>query len=483
MRSIFLERRNIAVTCLGIFLESAFLALTWIFMDVWDAPYDAFAQWWLNGLYFDVRWVALIVYVAAFFVARRARADARVILCFSVLFGATLLATPYPLASPDAFGYSFYGRAIPVHDAHPYAVVPIAYRHDEVFPALDPMWRVWNNPYGPLWTIISTAVATFTAADYLLTVKGFMLLSAGFGVGIFWLAMRLRAQVAGANPMHDPALVLLLTWNPLLLWEFAQSGHNDAAMIFFLLLTVYLFSRGKDSAAAVAFACSAMIKYVTLAFTPIFLLYLLFRRGAGRPRRRDIARFLLIVGGITIALCVAFWGNGLLLESLRRQSGLFERDLSGVVPYVLQTTFAGAARSVEDPLVIAAARTASLAVFAAAAAALYAWLAKKKRPDDTRSLVRAMTAFLAVFFTAGIFWFMPWYFTWIIPLLVILKDHRAVLLISVFALLSRWLPVAAIQAVLLFIYLVLHVRYSRRDERSRPISSPPAVPPSCRPSS
>ena len=42
-----------------------------------------------------------------------------------------------------------------------------------------------------------------------------------------------------------PAAVILYAWNPLVLKELAGSGHLDAAMIFFLVLSIYLLDHGR----------------------------------------------------------------------------------------------------------------------------------------------------------------------------------------------------------------------------------------------
>src|SRR5207302_903122 len=64
---------------------------------------------------------------------------------------------------------------------------------------------------------------------------------------------------------------LLYAWCPLCLLEFGASGHNDALMATFLLLSVYLLVRRWEALAMVAFGLSVATKYVPVALLPLYL--------------------------------------------------------------------------------------------------------------------------------------------------------------------------------------------------------------------
>ena len=67
--------------------------------------------------------------------------------------------------------------------------------------------------------------------------------------------------------------VLIYAWNPLAVKELAGSGHLDAAMIFFLVLTVFLLERRRTAASLAAYGLAILSKV-----TPVLLLALVLRR-------------------------------------------------------------------------------------------------------------------------------------------------------------------------------------------------------------
>lgn len=69
------------------------------------------------------------------------------------------------------------------------------------------------------------------------------------------------------------ANVVIYAWNPLAVKEIAGSGHVDALMIFFVVLTLYCLVRGFHRAGLAAYALAILTK-----LTPIFLLPLILRR-------------------------------------------------------------------------------------------------------------------------------------------------------------------------------------------------------------
>src|SRR5205085_7687864 len=62
-----------------------------------------------------------------------------------------------PLFSRDVFNYIDYGRLGAIHHLNPYAHGPIAAHQDPIFPFV--RWRHTPSVYGPLFTLVSFAVA------------------------------------------------------------------------------------------------------------------------------------------------------------------------------------------------------------------------------------------------------------------------------------------------------------------------------------
>src|SRR5260221_8941122 len=91
------------------------------------------------------------------------------------------------------------------------------------------------SPYGPLWTQFEAAVGRIATGipGQVLSIK---LLVVAFSVGsaaMIWLILGIvapRSQLAGT---------LIYLWNPVVIVELAGEGHNDAAMLFFVLLSLW----------------------------------------------------------------------------------------------------------------------------------------------------------------------------------------------------------------------------------------------------
>ncbi|MEO1260954.1 MAG: hypothetical protein AAFZ15_19295, partial [Bacteroidota bacterium] len=64
---------------------------------------------------------------------------------------------------------------------------------------------------------------------------------------------------------------LLYALNPLIVFEIVGNLHFEGAMIFFLMLAVYLLVKNKWSLSAMAFALSICSKLLTLMFLPFFI--------------------------------------------------------------------------------------------------------------------------------------------------------------------------------------------------------------------
>src|SRR5207248_579073 len=115
-------------------------------------------------------------------------------------------------------------------------------------------------------------------------------------VGLFALTVRQFA------PRFALPMVALFAWNPLLLFEFSGNGHNDALLLTFLLLAVYLAARGWLLPALVALSLSAMVKFVTVLILPLFVLYWVRRQATRRRQAGALLAGALVPLGVAAAL-------------------------------------------------------------------------------------------------------------------------------------------------------------------------------------
>ena len=97
-------------------------------------------------------------------------------------------------------------------------------------------WRDVRSVYGPVWLLLSGALAALGQAfggSLALYVALFKLLGFAAHLTNAWLIWLILGCLAPERQLQG---TLLYAWNPLCLLEFCASGHNDAVMLTLLLL-------------------------------------------------------------------------------------------------------------------------------------------------------------------------------------------------------------------------------------------------------
>jgi hypothetical protein len=114
--------------------------------------------------------------------------------------------------------------------------------------------------YPPLMQALFHA-ATSVSSE-LLWMKAFFTL---FDLALVFALTRLL--VARGLP---PLRALLYAWSPLPVVEIAGSGHNDVAAVFFLILALWAFERGRGNSSVALAAASGLAKLGGFAVLPFF---------------------------------------------------------------------------------------------------------------------------------------------------------------------------------------------------------------------
>ena len=254
--------------------------------------------------------------------------------------------------------------------------------------------------YGPLWGLVSAAVA-FAAGDSVLAVAVvFKGLLAAAWIGSLYLVDRIMMS----EPIRERCLAMvILGWLPCGVSQTVAEGHNDIAMVAFALLWLYLVLKGRIGA-PIALAASVLCKYVT---APLFLVDLLFffRGGRGpwlRYARRLIAPALLGLGvGAVFYRSMAFFDGVRLVGAwrfLQPQDAVRVLELTLGIP----STALGVAVSAIIPAV---------AVYQIAVA----W------SDATRdNMLKSAVAVMSAILFAGVSHVWPWYIVWALALAVLI---------------------------------------------------------------
>jgi alpha-1,6-mannosyltransferase len=184
------------------------------------------------------------------------------VLGFALLFRLTVLFAP-PHQSEDVFRYIWDAR-IASAGINPYAYPPSApelekFRDDFVYPMINS--KSYITAYPPISQILFRGCYAVFGAN-VTAMKAVFSLFEFLAILIIWRLLIL----------WDLSLqpLILMAWHPFFIFEFSHSGHSDSAMIFLILLAIYLLSRNKKAWAAVCYAGAILAKlHPALWFPPM----------------------------------------------------------------------------------------------------------------------------------------------------------------------------------------------------------------------
>jgi hypothetical protein len=308
------------------------------------------------------------------------RAVLWLVLLGALAFRLTLFPYP-PSLSTDVHRYRWDGH---VQNAgwNPYAVAPTDPR---LAPLRDPGWAVMPAPeiptmYPPLSELVFRATWRVLPGPV------------GFRLPFLLADLAVAAMLAGwiRSAGGRNYQIAIYAWNPLVVVEFASSGHNDALAIAGVIATLLIIRR-LPAMSTLTLTAGALSK----AFPIVLLPLALFR--AGWPGK---LRGWLAAAGCTVLAAVCIWPY--------RHAG---HEFLGMLKYY-QLTWRNYNSSIY-PVLLWATGSHELAagIGEGVVLGLALWLAVR-RADPTRA------AFLLI---GTVLLFAPngysWYFTWIVPLL------------------------------------------------------------------
>ncbi|MHB1243317.1 MAG: glycosyltransferase 87 family protein, partial [Gaiellaceae bacterium] len=201
--------------------------------------------------------LAFAAYLGALVLLRRRPPGLRAVLVAAAVIQLVPLAGPV-LLSTDAWTYWEYGRIAAVHDADPYVVTPSAFPGDPAYEVAGAAWRETTSVYGPLFTLLSEAVALVSGDSAAAAAWIFRVLAA--------LGVLASALLAARLARDRPFAAALVGWNPLFAIHFAGGGHNDALLAALTLGALALAASRRPALAAAAWAAAIFVKWVPVVF-------------------------------------------------------------------------------------------------------------------------------------------------------------------------------------------------------------------------
>ncbi len=186
----------------------------------------------------------------------------RLVIGFALLFRFTVLPAP-PYQSEDVYRYIWDAR-VSSSGINPFLYAPDApelrgLRDAKIYPMINSKSHV--TAYPPLSQILFRCChAAFN--DSVIAMKAVFSLLEIATVLLTWRLLR----IWGLNLRG----ILLTAWNPFFIFEFSWSGHSDSAMMFLILLSLYLLSRSRNAGAMVSYAGAVLTKLHPALWFPLF---------------------------------------------------------------------------------------------------------------------------------------------------------------------------------------------------------------------
>src|SRR5215212_9334789 len=213
-----------------------------------------------------VAFIQSVIYLLAAWIAIRSRSSTSTLLvaiAFAVIFRLSILFAP-PYLSDDIYRYVWDGR-VQAAGINPYRYIPAApelapLRDDVIYPKINR--RDWAHTiYPPAAQVVF--LLTTRISESVTWMKATML---GFELVTIWAVAQLLALLG-----RPRQLLLMYAWHPLVVWEFAGSGHVDAIAIGFIALAFLARQKRSSAGAGFMLACATLVKLFPVVLVPAML--------------------------------------------------------------------------------------------------------------------------------------------------------------------------------------------------------------------
>jgi len=222
----------------------------------------------VSGIRFfmKIAFVQSAIYLIAAWIVVRARPSNPTLLiavAFAIVFRLSILFAP-PYLSDDIYRYVWDGR-VQAAGINPYRYIPAApelaqLRDETIYPRINR--KDWAHTiYPPVAQVVF--FLTTRISESVTWMKATMLL---FELVTFWAVVQLLTLLG-----RPRQLLLLYAWHPLVVWEFAGSGHVDAMAIAFIALAFLAWQRKSNLGVGVALACATLVKLFPIVLVPAML--------------------------------------------------------------------------------------------------------------------------------------------------------------------------------------------------------------------
>lgn len=334
------------------------------------------------------------------------------ILGFGGVFALTM-AFVYPITAIDIYNYIAESLVLVQYHANPITVPAATYSHDPLI-SLAGGWTYYPAPYGPLCLIIDALPTQLVGRNLLANLLCIKLMFASMLILEAYIVYKILSRLA---PKLALAGALFIAWNPYTLMEFSANGHNDIAMMLFVLLATLALVHERLVLALALIVTSSLVKFATLPLLPLFLIYGIAYQPTMRKRMTYLALAILSAVVIVVSIYGPFWQGLKTFQALLSQD---QRYMSSFATMLADTVSGQMTRD----------RAKLLGRVPFGILYLYALtLSRKRLPDMLRA------CFITLFFLTALAVsnFEVWYAIWPMMFAILLPSTVVSLCMLVFA--------------------------------------------------
>lgn len=357
--------------------------------------------------------LSLFFYIKSYQQIKKNEIDKKKLKLFFLIFS-FLLIFIWPITSHDAFSYIYQSRIISHHQANPYEHSYSEFKYnDKLYNILENKWSSRYSPYGPLFLNIGSGITKIANNNLIISLLLFKLVFWLFFIGSAGLVYKITKSLSS---------FYLFAFNPYLLFEFLINGHNDIIIIFFLLLSLYyLFKTSwKTQFLSITFLFLAFItKSYAIIFLPLAGIKIILNKKLITEKVKIFIFFLFFI--ILSTLFSIF----LIDKNVNLKTLLLPiQNQTNIINPVLHSPFIGIIKNIfktswKDSALI------SQTIFIIIFSALSLFLSQKYKYRQLLNYHIFIWVLATIFFfLTCIPWFMPWYLTIIISLLILLTHNN-----------------------------------------------------------
>lgn len=358
------------------------------------------------GLYGFLRLtVAFISVGLLYFVGLRAAHQTSSKTAWMIVIGGTLafiimFLFMAPLDARDIYDNIFHGRILGVYGANPFRDLISSFPHDPFFQY--PWWKNSPSAYGPLWETLAGLTARLAGDGIITNILAFKILPGIFHLTSIAVVVSYLRRIEPGRALSG---ALLLGWNPVLLYETWGNGHNDIAMIFWVLLAALLISQKQYSLAILSLVAGTLIKFVPVLLIPAAMLIGYRSLENFKSRLWFIVKTSLAGAFLIMIAYIPFW-NGMATFSMGRRMQMFTTSIPAVMYRILKPALGWSE----------AARLVSLGALGLLAIFMLVQTLRAQKQESTKDFLQTAFNILAFYLLVTCLWFQPWYGIWLISL-------------------------------------------------------------------